>query len=93
MSGSFLATGVMPVTLSAFNISTQSNNLFYHGPLKREINADYFSIRKSINGTDFKEIGKVSATGNSVTKKNYSFSDETIAPGINYVYYALGNRR
>lgn len=49
----------------------------------------YFSVRKSINGVDFKEIGKVTAAGNSLIKKNYSFSDETIAPGINYVYYTL----
>jgi plastocyanin len=89
MSGSFVATGVAPVTLSAFNISTQNNKPLLSWTTQTEINADYFSVRKSTNGIDFKEIGKVTATGNSVIKKNYSFSDETIARGISYVYYAL----
>jgi hypothetical protein len=89
MSGSFVATGVAPVTLSAFNISTQNNKPLLSWTSQTEINVDYFSARKSINGTDFKEIGKIKATGNSAIKKNYSFSDGTIAPGIKYVYYAL----
>lgn len=89
MQGSFVATAVAPVTLSAFNISTQHNKPLLSWTTQTEINAAYFSIRKSINGIDFKEIGKVTATGNSVIKKNYSFSDETIVPGINYVYYTL----
>jgi plastocyanin len=89
MSGSFVATSALPVTLSAFNISTQNNKPLLSWTTQTEINADYFSVRKSTNGIDFKEIGKVTATGNSVIKKNYSFSDETIARGISYVYYAL----
>jgi plastocyanin len=89
MSGTFMATGVMPVTLSSFNISTQNNKPLLSWTTQTELNADYFSIRKSINGRDFKEIGKLPATGNSANKKNYSFSDETIASTINYVYYAL----
>jgi plastocyanin len=89
MTASITASAVMPVTLSAFNISTQNNKPFLTWTTQTEINADYFSIRKSINGIDFKEIGKINATGNSAIKKNYSFSDEAIAPGISYVYYAL----
>ncbi|MEP6950255.1 MAG: T9SS type A sorting domain-containing protein [Ginsengibacter sp.] len=89
MSGSFVATGVTPVTLSAFNISTQGNSPLLSWTTQAEINTDYFSVRKSINGIDFKEIGKVTATGNSAVKRNYSFSDEAIVPGINYMYYVL----
>jgi plastocyanin len=89
MSGSFTATGVMPVTLSAFNISTRDNKPLLSWTTQTEVNADYFSVRRSTTGTDFKEIGKVIATGNSAVTKNYSFSDETIAPAISYVYYAL----
>jgi plastocyanin len=89
MSGSFVATGVMPVILSAFNISTQDNKPLVSWTTQTEINADYFSVRMSTNGIDFKEIGKVTATGNSVIKKDYSFSDKTIVPGINYLYYEL----
>ena len=89
MVASFTASGVLPVTLSAFNIGTQNNNPLLSWTTQTEINVDYFSIRKSTNGIDFKEIGKVTAAGNSTLENNYSFLDEEILKGINYVYYAL----
>jgi plastocyanin len=89
MSGSVTATGVAPVTLSAFNISTQNNKPLLSWTTQTELNADHFSIRKSTNGIDFKEIGTVKATGNSVSKRNYSFADEAISSSVKYVYYAL----
>lgn len=89
MSGSFIANGVVPVILSAFYVSTENNKPFLSWTTQTEINADYFSVRKSTNGVDFKEIGKVTAAGNSVIKRNYSFTDETIEPAINYAYYVL----
>ncbi|MEO8765395.1 MAG: plastocyanin/azurin family copper-binding protein [Ginsengibacter sp.] len=89
MSATFTVTGVAPVTLSSFNIIAQNNKPFISWSTQAELNADHFSIRKSTNGVDFKEIGRVAATGNSSVKKTYSFSDETIAKGISYVYYEL----
>ena len=89
MVATIAATGVVPVTLSAFNITTQNNRPLLTWTTETEINADYFSIRKSIDGTDFHEIGKVSATGNSSVQKSYSFSDDKISLGVTYVYYAL----
>jgi len=89
MTASFTASGIVPVSLSAFSISSRDNRPLLSWTTQTEMNADYFSIRKSTNGTDFKEIGKVPATGNSFFEKNYSFSDEKIPAGINYVYYAL----
>lgn len=89
MTASFTASGTVPIILSSFNISAKNNKPLLSWTTQTEVNADYFSIRKSINGSDFYEIGKVSATGNSVIEKNYSFSDEKISSAINYVYYAL----
>ena len=89
MVATIAVTGVVPVTLSAFNITTQNDRPLLTWTTETEINADYFSIRKSIDGTDFHEIGKVSATGNSSVQKSYSFSDDKISLGVTYVYYAL----
>ncbi|HWH63506.1 MAG TPA: plastocyanin/azurin family copper-binding protein [Ginsengibacter sp.] len=89
MVATIAATGVVPVTLSAFNITTQNDRPLLTWTTETENNADYFSIRKSIDGTDFHEIGKVSATGNSSVQKSYSFSDDKISLGVTYVYYAL----
>jgi plastocyanin len=89
MSGSFTATSALPVTISSFNISTQNNNPLISWTTQTELNSDYFSISKSTNGRDFKEIGKVKAAGNSSVEKNYSFSDEKISETSKYVYYVL----
>ncbi len=91
MVASFTATGVTPVTLSAFNISTQNKKPLLTWTTQTEVNVDYFSIRKSENGRDFTEIAKVPATGNSVTEKNYTYSDDQISAGISYVYYTLAS--
>ena len=89
MTGAFTATGALPVTISSFYINTQNNKPLISWTTTTEINSDYFSIRKSNNGKDFKEIGKVKAAGNSSVEKNYSFSDENIPEASKYLYYAL----
>jgi plastocyanin len=91
MVASFTATGVAPVTLSAFNINTQNKKPFLTWTTQTEVNVDYFSIRKSENGRDFKEIAKVPAAGNSATEKNYTYLDDQVSAGISYVYYALAS--
>jgi plastocyanin len=90
MTASFTASGAVPVTLSSFSINTKNNNPLILWTTQTEVNADYFSIRRSINGKDFKEVGKVTATGNSSVTSNYSFTDENVPAAFSYVYYALG---
>ena len=89
MVGSFTASGALPVDLSSFSLRTQNNLPLLLWTTETELNTDYFSIRRSTNGINFEEIGKVAATGNSSTEKKYSFLDDKIPTGINYVYYAL----
>lgn len=89
MKGTITASVALPVTLSAFNITSEDGKPVLKWTTSTEINSDYFSIHKSINGTDFKEIAKVPASGNSSIEKDYSFTDEQIPASIKYVYYAL----
>ena len=88
MNGSFTATGVLPVILSSFNIATQDKKPLIIWSTATESNINYFSIRKSINGIEYKEIGNVRAIGNSTIARQYSFIDDH--PGeTNYLYYNL----
>ncbi|MEP6711070.1 MAG: T9SS type A sorting domain-containing protein [Ferruginibacter sp.] len=89
MSGSFTASVVLPVVLSGFDVSYKNNSPFLSWVTQSESNADYFSIRKSTNGTTFSEVARVPANGNSSVEKTYSFTDKKIPGGIKYVYYAL----
>ncbi|MEO6218922.1 MAG: plastocyanin/azurin family copper-binding protein [Ginsengibacter sp.] len=89
MQGTFTASSVTPVILSAFNISEIKDGINISWTTQTELNADYFSIRKSLDGTNFKEIAHIPASGNSSIQKNYSYTDDKISPSIRYAYYAL----
>ncbi len=52
-----------------------------------EQNSNYFNIQSSTTGSNFTNIGKVDAAGNSNSVLNYSFTDN--APTANIVYYRL----
>ncbi len=88
MLGTITATAVTPVTLSVFNITAAGGKASLRWTTLTELNADHFSIRKSLDGSDFKEIAQIPATGNSSVQKDYSFVDK-ISPSTRYVYYAL----
>lgn len=89
MKGSFTATSVTPVTLSAFNVSDKNGKAELAWTTLTELNANYFSIRKSMDGSDFKEITKIPSHVNSSVQNNYSFTDNEISSSTRYVYYAL----
>ncbi len=52
-----------------------------------EVNNSHFTIEKSINGTDFFEIGLVRGAGNSTYNLDYSFVDRQPENGV--AYYRL----
>lgn len=91
MSGSFTASPVVPVTLSAFNLSIRRNQPILSWITQTESNADYFSVRRSYDGKKFSEIARVPATGNSSIEQNYSYTDPGIKSDVKFVYYELAS--
>lgn len=89
MTGSFTASGLVPVTLSGFNISTQSRKPHLSWTTQTESNSDYFAVRRSYDGKIFTEIGRVPAAGQSSSVRNYSFADMDVRSNSRYVYYEL----
>lgn len=89
MQGSFTASSVSPVTLSSFYVVNSNGRPDLKWTTATELNADYFSIRRSENGNNFSEVGKVMATGNSTTERKYFYRDEKLPASTRYVYYAL----
>jgi len=88
MAGSFTASNALPVKLSAFNVQARNGGSLLKWTTLSEQNTSYFSVRRSQNGTNFKEIGRVSAKGNSTSEINYEFTE--INPGKqSYYYYNL----
>jgi len=90
MVASFTANPSAPVTM--INFAVKSNGRGKAGlswTTLTELNADYFSIQRSEDGSQFSEIGRVKAAGNSTQRINYSFGDEKINPNSRYSYYRL----
>lgn len=89
MLGSFTASGVVPVSLSAFNISNQNRKPYLSWTTQAESNSSHFVVRRSYDGNIFTEIGRVPAAGHSSVVKNYSFLDADVRSNNRYVYYEL----
>lgn len=79
---------VLPIKLLSFNADVISNNSKYAVALNWktliEVNNDYFTIERSVNGVDFEEVLKVQGAGNSSELNNYITVDENPHKGVSY---------
>ena len=90
MSGTITVSGsTTPVTFGHFNVSNRNNTGLVEWNTFIESNTDYFSIRKSTDGTHFTEVGKVDAAGNSNSIITYHFTDTDLGKKYRYLYYEI----
>jgi plastocyanin len=89
MSGSFTASGTMPVTLTSFNVTNRQEKPFLTWITAAEENTRYFAVRRSYDGLIFNEIGRVPAAGSSTQTRNYSYLDNQVGNNRRFVYYEL----
>lgn len=78
---------VLPVELITFNAEKKNNFVLLNWITATEWNCDRFSIEKSLDGVNFREIGKVNGAGNSTTLSEYAFKDFDLNESM--VYYRL----
>ncbi len=89
MVGTFTVNGALPVKLTSFDVSENKNGTKISWKTTSELNADYFSLRRSNSNADFKEIAKIKAAGNSLEEKVYSYDDLTLNTTDPFFYYVL----
>jgi len=77
----------LPIELISFKAKTMKDKVELYWSTVSEINNNYFSIEKSIDGYNYQEIGQVSGAGNSSQTLNYSFFDDNPFHGV--AYYRL----
>ncbi len=63
---------------------TQEGKVLLSWTTASEINNDYFTVERSVNGIDFTNIGKVKGKGSSNVVSKYKFIDSQPFNGINY---------
>ncbi|MBL7919894.1 MAG: T9SS type A sorting domain-containing protein [Bacteroidia bacterium] len=79
---------VLPIELVSFTGKCENNLVMLNWITVSEINNDYFTLEKSIDGNDWIEITQVKSSGNSSTQQYYSYTDN-IVPANKIMYYRL----
>jgi hypothetical protein len=82
-------TGInpLPITLTSFTVEVKGNNVVTEWVTSMEVNNDFFTIEKSVDGETFSTVAKVKGKGNSKVENRYSSIDEY--PYIGRSYYRL----
>jgi hypothetical protein len=81
----------LPVTLVEFNAVPENKFVQLTWKTVTEANTSHFNIQRSTNGTNFFDIARITAAGNSNSAHNYAYSDLNLADVISAktVYYRL----
>ena len=75
---------ILPVTLVTFYALLNSGVVYLSWITAAEINNDYFTVQRSVNGTDFETVAIVDGAGNSTQILNYEVEDPDPYHGISY---------
>jgi hypothetical protein len=74
--------GILPITLGAFTASLDNGSVDLAWTTEMEENSDHFAIERSTDaGAHWATIGTVPAHGNSATPIDYTYTDNSPAPG------------
>lgn len=74
----------LPVSLLGFEGQCNDTEVLLKWSTASETNNSYFSVERSSDGKNFKEVGQVAGAGTSSTMKTYRFTDLHPSGGINY---------
>jgi hypothetical protein len=76
--------GTLPIELAFFKAEMQNVGVIINWQTITEINNDYFTIERSIDGKKFRQIGLIPGNGNSERRINYKFIDRHPFQGLSY---------
>lgn len=78
---------ILPIELSHFVIVNSNGFPLLKWTTVLESNSSYFGIERSVDGTNFSEVGRVNATGNSSKSIDYSYLDKDIDLSSNQIFF------
>lgn len=81
---SITSNNPLPISLLQFNGQYNGRVVNLYWTTATELNNDYFTIEKSVDGEYFSELLRKPGAGNSTTVLNYNAQDEHPFNGINY---------
>jgi Bacterial protein of unknown function (DUF839)/Secretion system C-terminal sorting domain len=78
----------LPLSFSAFNVTQSTDGVNVKWSVENVNNHDYFSVERSINGTDYEEIYKNDENINGNINRSFSIVDNSL-PFANIIYYRI----
>lgn len=85
-----VANATLPVEMVAFTGRLERNATKLNWTTSSEVNTAKFDVERSIDGTNFEQIGTVAASGNSTRDVNYAYTDNNVsALSAPVIYYRL----
>ncbi len=79
-----LEFATLPIELVKFSSVVKSDYIALEWSTAMEMNNDFFTIEKSINGLSFSPIARIKSNGNSFSQQHYSISDKDPFNGTSY---------
>jgi hypothetical protein len=80
---------VLPVELTKFEAKKSGDFTKLSWATSLEINNDFFSVMRSLDGKNFEEIDQVSGLGTSLVGTDYDYTDDLSRVEASTVYYRL----
>ena len=82
---------VLPVRMISFTAQKSNDNVLLKWQTASEQNTNYFNVQRSTDGTNFTNIGRITAAGNSVDTKTYYYTDKAVntLTGATNVFYRV----
>ena len=77
----------LPIELTEFTGECRAKSIELTWQTASEVNNDYFTIEKSVDGINYKNLMSIPGIGNSTIQQNYTFTDQEVLPGT--VFYRL----
>ena len=82
-ANTLISNVTLPVSIINFQAKqTNGMSIMTEWVTLKEVNTAYFNVQRSMNGTDFTTIGKLSAKGGTVN--SYQFVDNTASSGVHF---------
>lgn len=85
--GSASMANPLPVELIDFSAEVIMDNVQLDWTTASELNNDFFTVQRSVNGKEFQSLGKVKGAGTKPTTTHYQYIDD--APETGTSYYRL----
>jgi hypothetical protein len=77
----------LPISLVSFSATCKNSRSNLQWVTASEVNNDYFTVERSVNGIDFTQIANIKGAGSSNQTISYSYEDDSEASGV--LYYRL----